>query len=91
VRSSAASISGVRRITHTGWPRHSTTRTSPGAMVAGSMDTLAPWALARSLGAKLDASGTATAVTATAPMAPVASSQVRRSGSMSSAGGCGSV
>lgn len=40
-----ASISGVRRITHTGWPRHCTVFTSPGATLAGSMITAAPCAL----------------------------------------------
>ena len=44
-----------------------------------STSTLAPCALARSLGAKLLTKGTATAPAAAAPMAVVASSQVRRS------------
>ncbi|MNR63796.1 hypothetical protein D3C85_1862210 [compost metagenome] len=53
------------------------------------MLTAAPCAFARSLGAKLDTKGTATAAVAATPMALVASSQVRRSGSMPGWGGKG--
>ena len=80
--SSAASISGVRRKIHTGLPRHSTVAMAPGARSLMSTSTLAPCALARSLGAKLLTKGTATAAVATAPMAVVFSIQTRRSWSM---------
>ncbi len=77
----AASISGVRRTTHTGLPRHSTVFTPPGGMSDTSTSTGPPAARARSLGANDETNGMAVATAATPPMAAVLMSQKRRSGS----------
>jgi hypothetical protein len=83
--SSAASISGVRRTTQIGLPRHSTVFMPPGGMSPMSTSTAAPSALARSLGASVETKGTAVATAATPPAAPVAISHWRRSGSLATA------
>lgn len=75
----AASISGVRRMIHTGLPRHSTVFTPPGCRSLMSTSTPAPMARARSLGARLDTRGTATPAAATQPVAAVSSTSCRRS------------
>jgi hypothetical protein len=74
----ASSISFVRRMIHTGLPRHSTICSSPGASLEMSASTGAPAALARSEGHQLQAKGTATAAPAAALTAPVAISRFRR-------------
>jgi len=75
---SEASISGVRRITHTGLPRHSITASSPGAMRERSTSTGAPAARARSEGHMLATKGTAAPRPTAAPAAEVATTRLRR-------------
>src|SRR5262245_2489422 len=75
---SDASISCVRRITHTGLPRHSKTSMVPGAILLISTSTGAPAARARSEGHMLTANGTAAATPAAAPTAEVATRRLRR-------------
>src|SRR5262245_23557530 len=75
---SESSISFVRRMTHTGLPRHSTTSREPGAILLRSTSTGAPAARARSEGHMLTAKGTAAATPATAPTAEVATIILRR-------------
>ena len=72
-----SSCSGVRRMIHTGLPRHSTVIFSPGFTAAMSTSTAAPAALARSEGAKLATKGVAKAAAPAAPAQLEAMSQVR--------------
>src|SRR5262249_53248363 len=74
----ASSISGVRLITQTGLPRHSTMRSSPGARFAMSSVTGAPAALARSEGHMLATKGTAAPTPAAPPTREVATMRLRR-------------
>jgi hypothetical protein len=71
-------ISFVRRMTHTGFPRHSNTRSSPGCSVAMSASTGAPAALARSEGFMLATNGTAAPTVAAPPATEVAITSARR-------------
>ena len=71
-------ISLVRRMIHTGLPRHSTTAISPGAMCEMSASTGAPTALARSEGHMLATKGTAAATPAAPPATEVATTSLRR-------------
>jgi hypothetical protein len=87
--SRVASISGVRRTTHTGCPRHSARSSMPGSMAAISTSTGAPAALARSLGNQLATNGTATAAAPAAPIADVAASSSRRRWGISAPGAGG--
>src|SRR5690242_6721825 len=73
-----ASISFVRWITHTTFPRHSTLIFWPGSSLLMSTSTGAPAALARSLGQRLMTNGTAAAIAPTAPIAVVAPRRNRR-------------
>lgn len=80
-RASASIISGVRRSTNTGLPRHSTVRSSPGRRLARSTSTGAPSARAFSLGASEATKGTAVATNPAPPATVAAPSQSRRSAS----------
>src|SRR5688500_19907471 len=71
-------ISLVRRITHTGLPRHSYTPSSPGASCEMSTSTAAPRALARSEGSMLATKGTAAPTVAAPPARDVATTRLRR-------------
>ena len=75
---SEATISGVRLMTHTGLPRHSTVFISPGFRSAISTSTGAPAAFARSEGSKVETNAPAAARPATPPAAQVATSRPRR-------------
>src|SRR5512134_1134490 len=81
------SISGVRRRTHTGSPRHSNVFSSPGPIVDRSSSTGAPAALARSEGAKEATNGTAAATTPTPPTAAATAIALRLSSSTGMATG----
>ena len=76
--SSCLSISGVRRTTHTGLPRHSTFSMAPGSSLLTSISIGAPSALARALGFQLARNGVAANTTPTAPVSAVADTSRRR-------------
>ena len=86
-RASASIISGVRRSTNTGLPRHSTVRSSPGRRLPRSTSTGAPSARAFSLGASEATKGTAVATSPAPPAAVAAPSQSRRSESSGESAG----
>jgi hypothetical protein len=71
-------ISFVRRITHTGLPRHSMIASSPGPILEMSASTGAPAALARSEGHMLTTKGTAAPMPAAPPTTEVATTRLRR-------------
>jgi hypothetical protein len=72
------SISGVRRTTHTGLPRHSTIIFWPGSSALMSTSTGAPAAFARSEGSMLATNGTAAAPAATPAVATVVAVRRKR-------------
>src|SRR5690606_38691764 len=69
----------VRRMIHTGLPRHSITIRRPEARLPMSTSTGAPALFARSDGARLARKGSAVAAAAAPPTVPVAASRRRRS------------
>src|SRR5687768_12370798 len=65
-------MSGVRRTTRTGFPRHSILSIAPGSSLLMSISTGAPSALARALGFQEARNGTAANATPAAPVRVVA-------------------